>query len=264
MELGLHRCVITGDSPALNGGATAYKKLNSTTWRVGGVYQPSENLSLYAQYATAVDPLGTLTTFSGSASQFQLTYADGFQYEAGVKGLFMGGNGSFTLAAYRLIKQNLFTQTVTGGAIDQVGQRSSQGIEASLDLTLPAGFGFSANGTVLDANFDEFAGFEDKTPPGVPETAANVELRWSDSDRISARANLRYVGRRFTDNANDFRVPAYTVVDLGASYALTDNVALDLRLYNLFDADYAVSTYADEQWILGRPRSVDLTLRASF
>lgn len=256
--------VITGDSPALNGGATAYKKLNSTTWRVGGVYQPSENLSLYAQYATAVDPLGTLTTFSGSASQFQLTYADGFQYEAGVKGLFMGGNGSFTLAAYRLIKQNLFTQNVTGGAIDQVGQRSSQGIEASLDLTLPAGFGFSANGTVLDANFDEFAGFEDKTPPGVPETAANVELRWSDSDRISARANLRYVGRRFTDNANDFRVPAYTVVDLGASYALTDNVALDLRLYNLFDADYAVSTYADEQWILGRPRSVDLTLRASF
>nr|WP_283773372.1 TonB-dependent receptor [Altererythrobacter sp. KTW20L] len=256
--------VITGDAPALNGGNDAFKNLNSTTWRVGAVYQPSENLSFYGQYATAVDPLGSLTTFATSAQQYQLTYADGYQYEAGVKGLFMNGNGSFTLAAYRLVKQNLFSQTVVGGAIEQVGQRSSQGIEATLDLALPAGFGLSANGTVLDANFDDFTGFEDNTPPGVPQTAANVELRWSDSRRLSTRANLRYVGHRFTDNANAFRVPAYTVVDLGASYAVTSNLALDLRLYNLFDKDYATATYGNEQWILGRPRSFDVSLRASF
>lgn len=258
------RTTIVGDTPALNGGTAAYKKLSSTTWRVGAVYQPSENLSLYAQYSTAVDPLGTLTTFSGSASQFQLTYADGYQYEAGVKGLFLDGNGSFTLAAYRLVKQNLFTQTVPGGAIDQVGQRSSQGIEASVDVQLPAGFGVSANGTILDANFDEFAGFEDNTPAGVPEAAANLELRWASGDRLSTHANLRYVGRRFTDNGNNFRVPAFTVVDLGASYALTPNLALSVNLQNLFDEDYAFTTYGNEQWILGRPRSVDVALRASF
>jgi iron complex outermembrane receptor protein len=231
---------------------------------VGAVYQPSENLSLYAQYATAVDPLGTLTTYSNSAAQYQLTYADGYQYEAGIKGLLMDGNGSFTLAAYRLVKQNLFTQARPGGAIEQVGQRSSQGIEATLDLALPAGFGLSLNGTVLDANFDEFSGFDDNTPAEVPQAAANAELRWSDGSRFSTRANLRYVGHRFTDNANAFRVPAYTVVDLAASYALTDNWALDLRLYNLFDEDYAQATYGNEQWILGRPRSVDLSVRASF
>lgn len=255
---------IVGDAPALNGGADAYKTLSSTTWRVGTVYQPSENLSLYAQYATAVDPLGTLTTFATSADQFQLTYADGHQYEAGVKGLFMDGRGSFTLAAYRLVKQNLFSQTVPGGAIDQVGQRSSQGIEGSIDLQLPAGFGVSANATALDANFDDFAGFEGRTPPGVPESAANLELRWSDGKRIAARANLRHVGRRFTDNANAFRVPSFTVVDIGTSYALSEHFEVDLRLANLFDKDYAYTTYGNEQWILGRPRSIDVTLRASF
>jgi len=265
--------VITGDRPVLNGGSEAFKNLNSTTWRVGAVFQPTENLSFYGQYATAVDPLGSLTTFGTAEADYQLTYADGYQYEAGLKGLFMDGRGSFTLAAYRLVKQNLLTQVVTGGEIDQVGQRSAQGIEASLDLDLGAGFGFSANGTVLDANFDDFDttpgispenNFTDNTPPGVPEKAANVELRWSDADRVSARANLRYVGRRFTDNGNEFRVPAYTVVDLGASYALTSSLALDLRLYNLFDKDYATATYGNEQWILGRPRSYDVSLRASF
>ena len=255
--------VIVADSPALNDGADAHKDFSSTTWRVGAVYQPSDDLSLYAQYATAVDPLGTLTTFSGSASQFQLTYADGYQIEAGIKGLFLDGNGSFSLAAYRLVKQNLFTQTVPGGDIDQVGQRSSQGIEASVDIALPSGFGISATGTVLDANFDEFDGFEGKTPADVPESSANFELRWAGG-HFSTRANLRYVGRRFTDNGNTFRVPSYAVADLGAAYAFTDTLSVRVTLQNLFDEDYAFSTYGNEQWILGRPRSVDVALRASF
>jgi iron complex outermembrane receptor protein len=72
------------------------------------------------------------------------------------------------------------------------------------------------------------------------------------------------VGHRFTDNANQFRVPAYTVVDLSATYALLPGLGLDLRVYNLFDEAYAYSTYGDEQWILGRPRSFDISLRASF
>jgi iron complex outermembrane receptor protein len=172
--------------------------------------------------------------------------------------------GSFTLAAYRLVKTNLFTQTRPGGQIDQVGQRSAEGLEASLTLNLPAGFGINANGTILDANFDDFTGFTDNTPPGVPEEAANLELSWTGMQGLQLRGDLRYVGRRFSDNANQFRIPAYTVVDLSGTYALTSNVALELRVFNLFDKAYATTTYSDQQWILGRPRSFDVSVRASF
>jgi len=61
-----------------------------------------------------------------------------------------------------------------------------------------------------------------------------------------------------------------TLVLLGAALApgcgsfQDPNVAVDLRLYNLLDKNYAVTTYSDEQWILGRPRSVDVSLRARF
>lgn len=255
---------IVGDTPALNGGANAFKTLRHTTWRIGAVYQPTPNLSFYGQYATAVDPLGTLTTYSGSAGQFQLTNAKGRQVEAGVKTLFLDGMGSFTLAGYRVVKTNLFTQTRPGGQIDQVGQRSAQGVEASLTLNLPAGFGINANATILDANFDDFAGFTDKTPPGVPEKAGNLELSWTGRQGLQVRGNLRYVGRRFSDNANRFRVPAYAVVDLSGSYPLTPNVALEVRVFNLFDRAYATTTYSDQQWLLGRPRSFDVSVRASF
>jgi iron complex outermembrane receptor protein len=255
---------ITGDAPALDGGLAAFKTLHHTTWRIGAVYQPTPNTSLYAQYATAVDPLGTLTTYSTSADSFQLTNATGNQIEVGVKQLFLDGMGSFTFAGYRIVKNNLFTQARPGGAIEQVGQRSSQGVEASLALNLPGGFGLDANGTVLDANYDDYVGFKGNTPPGVPELAANVGLSWTGMHGMQVRGDLRYVGRRFSDDANQFRIPAYTVVDLSASFPVTPNLALSARVFNLFDQAYAETYYEDEQWILGRPRSFDVSVRARF
>lgn len=242
------------------------KRIQDTTWRVGGVYQPTPDVSLYGQYSTGVDPLGTLTTYSGSQTQFQ--NAHGHQVEAGVKASFLDGRGSATFAAYKIVKNDLLSQRTLSSPIEQVGQRSAKGLEASIAVQLPQGFGIDANGTILDAKYDDFrsggAVYTGNTPPNVPEAAANLWLSWKAMDRFEARAGLRYVGRTFSDNANDFRIPAYAVVDGGATYAFTSNLALEVHVYNVFDKKYATTTYNDEQWILGRPRSVDVALKARF
>jgi iron complex outermembrane receptor protein len=258
---------IVGETPALNGGASATKRFRNTTWRVGAVYQPTPDVSLYAQYATGVDPLGTLTTFSTSGSQYYFTNATGDQIEAGVKASFLEGRGSATLSAYKIVKNNLVTQRTVGSPVQQIGQRSSKGIEATLRFQLPAGFAIDANGTILKARYDDFPNAGDSytgnVPAGVPQQSANLWLSWNH-DKIGARAGLRYVGHSYSDDANAFRVPGYTVIDAGLSYALTPQVALDLHVYNLFDKDYALTTYSDEQWILGRPRAIDVSIRARF
>ncbi|MGI4880406.1 MAG: TonB-dependent receptor, partial [Janthinobacterium lividum] len=87
----------TSDAPVFS------KQLNNTTWRVGAVYQPVRGVSIYAQYSTGVDPIGTLTTFSASQTQFKNT--TGNQVEGGVKTSFLDGRGSVTLAAYRIVKK---------------------------------------------------------------------------------------------------------------------------------------------------------------
>lgn len=244
------------------------KTLHNVTWRVGAVYQPTSALSLYGQYATAVDPLGSLITFSIGQAAFKNTTGD--QVEAGVKASFLGGRGLATFAAYRIVKKNLLA-TVPGSLPprqDQVGQRSAKGLEASLTLDLAGGFGIDANGTILDARFDEFlsggTSFNGKTPPNVPEATANLWLSYDVTARLQTRLGLRYVGRTFSDNANQFRVPGNAVVDGGISFAVTKNVAANLRVYNLFDKDYATTTYNDEQWLLGRPRSIDVSISARF
>lgn len=244
------------------------KTLHNVTWRVGAVYQPTRTLSIYGQYATSVDPLGSLITFSIGQAAFKNT--TGNQVEAGIKASFLGRRGLATFAAYRIVKKNLLA-TVPGSLPprqDQVGQRSAKGLEVSLTLDLPGGFGIDANGTILDARFDEFLSggtlFNGKTPPNVPETTANLWLRYDVTARLQTRLGLRYVGRTYSDNANQFRVPGYAVVDGGISFAVTKNVAANLRVYNLFDKDYATTTYNDEQWLLGRPRSVDVSVNVRF
>lgn len=245
------------------------KSLSNTTWRIGGVYQPFPTLSFYAQYATAVDPLGSLVTFSPSQSQFR--NATGDQVEAGFRARFWHGRGTFTFAAYRIVKKNLLVRDpadLTSTTLLQVGQRSSKGLEGSLSIELSEGVGLDANVSVLDARFDSFnAGgisYSGKTPPGVPEVTANLWLRYDVTSRFQTRLGLRYVGKTWSDNGNQFRVPGYAVVDGGISFAVTKNVAANLRVYNLFDKDYATTTYNDEQWLLGRPRSIDFSISARF
>lgn len=243
------------------------RKLRNTTYRLGGVYQPVSNVSLYAQYTTGVDPLGTLTTFTTNATQFYFTNAKGDQVEAGVKASLLDGRVSATLAAYRIVKHDLVAQRTPTSPVEQIGQRSSKGIEASVTAALPHGFSIDANGTVLDARYDDFISgatdYTGRTPANIPQSAGNLWLRWSSGD-FAAQAGLRYVGHSYSDDANAFRVPGYSVVDAGVSYALTRQLAVDLRVYNLLDKDYATATYDNEQWILGRPRAVDVSLRARF
>lgn len=253
------------------GGATSdsllfSKTLHNTTWRIGGVYQPISTLSLYAQYSTGVDPLGTLTTFSGSQTAF--SNAKGDQIEAGIKYSFLDGHGTATFAAYKIVKRNLLVQRTPTSPILQVGQRSSKGLEASVSFDLPHGFGVDVNGTVLEARYDDFVAggtsYTGNVPSGIPQTSANLALRWNAFDRFQARTELRYVGHSYSDDGNSFRVPAYAVVDGGVSYALTSKIAVEARIYNLFDKDYALTSYNDEQWILGRPRSIDVSIHARF
>ncbi len=242
------------------------KRLHNTTWRVGSVYQPIPTVSLYAQYATGVDPLGTLTTYSTGQAQF--SNAKGDQVEIGAKAVFLGGRGTATIAAYRIVKKGLLSQLTPTSPIEQVGQRSAKGIEAAVSLDLPKGFGIDANGSVLNARFDDFVSggrsYAGNTPPDVPETMANLWLRWTATRAFQPRAGLRYVGRRYSDNANDFRIPGYATVDATLFYAMTPRVAVDLHVYNLLDKDYAINSYGAQQWILGRPRAVDVSLRAGF
>jgi iron complex outermembrane receptor protein len=74
---------------------------------------------------------------------------------------------------------------------------------------------------------------------------------------------LRYVGKRFTNNANTAEIPAYTVADASLAWHYSRGTTFRLIARNLTNKIYALSTY-DTQYILGEPRRFDLVAELKF
>lgn len=244
---------------------------DAVTWRLGVVYNPLPLLSLYASYATAADPVGALVSTSVAQSDFDLS--TGEQWEAGIKHVFWGGRGQWTLAAYKITKKRLLTSDPLIPSIQvQVGQQSSKGLEASLFVEPVHGLSFNLNGTVLDAQYDDFAEsvggvrFQraGNRPSNIANKSANLFVSWEFMPAWIIDGGVSYVGSRFQDAANTRRLPSYTLTDLGLRWSATENLSAGVRARNLFDEIYPQATYGSSQWVLGDPRTVEVTLNAAF
>ena len=99
----------------------------------------------------------------------------------------------------------------------------------------------------------------------MPERSANILAFWDATPELQLRSFVRHVGRRFADNANSAvsRIPAYTVLDLGARWQVRPNLNLDVRLDNTLDEAYADSGNSTA-WLLGSPRAVIVGTGVTF
>jgi len=244
---------------------------DAITWRLGSVYNPIRDMSLYISYATAADPVGALVSTSLAQSDFDLSTGD--QWEAGIKHVFWGGKGQWTLAAYAITKKKLLTSDPLIPTIQvQVGQQSSKGIEASFSLEPFKGFAINMNASLLDAQYDDFSEsvggvrFQraGNRPSNVAEKTGNLFVSWEFLPDWVIDGGVSYVGNRYQDAANTRLLPSYTLTDLGLRWAFADGLSASVRGRNLFNEVYPRATYGSTQWVLGDPRNVEFTINASF
>ncbi len=248
------------------------KRFRYTSGRVGLVFSPSTTQSAYMQWARAVDPLGALLTTSATQRQFDVS--TGRQWEAGYKQLLAEGRGAWTVAAYRIDKYKLLSRDPINPTLQQqVGQQSSEGLEASAELKVTQTLRAEANLARLRARYEDFlevvaggvVSRAGKTPTGVPQTTANAWLHWTLQPEWTASVGVRHVGRRQVDTANTRQLPSYTVTDGGLSWQAQPDLRLALQVFNLFDRDYALSTSNNgNQWLLGRPRGFEVSAYVRF
>jgi iron complex outermembrane receptor protein len=255
-------------------GTTAAREFTPVNWRGGVVYAPRSDLSFYGQYATATDAVGTLLTLSPAQQLFDLT--PGRQVEAGVKQSLAGGRADWSVATYHIVKEKLLVPDPNEPTLRiQIGQQSSRGVEATGSVALGYGLRVDANLALLDARYDDFneliAGtltqWAGNTPTNVPERVGSLWLTWSLPQQLQVQGGMRYIGRRYLDNANSATTPSATIVDAGIRRQLTDKINVDLRATNLFDKFYLQNVSGSPIPVRGRfgaPRQIELTFNTRF
>lgn len=240
------------------------------SWRIGTTYEITPDISLYAQYTTAVVPVATILIQSIENTRFKLT--TGRSYEAGFKASLFGKTLTVTGAAYRIEQDDIltrdpadFTKAVQGGT------QSAQGVELSLNAALSPQLSLSGGFSYTDAQYDELieAGGVDRSgnvPINTPSTTVNGAIWYTlPSVPLTVGGMVRHVSGFYTDTANTYFVRGRTTFDASIGYRLTEQVSLTVRGRNLTDAFYGeYSGYPVTNVYIGAPRSFEASLAMHF
>ena len=134
-----------------------------------------------------------------------------------------------------------------------------QGFELSARWTPIATLTLTADYLYNDAKVREAAAapaLAGKRLAQVPRHVAAFGASWQPVKALTLTPRARFLGQQFEDDENQLRLGAALIVDLGASYRLTENTELYLNAENLTDERIETGRSADGLVNTGSPRLV--------
>ena len=244
--------------------------------KLGVLYKPAPNGSLYVNFAVSQDPPGGNTLlFSSSARSADNPALDpqrASTTELGTKWDLLDQRLLFTAALYRTVVRNELTQDPVDEQYYQTGRKRVQGIELGVVGRLTDDWGVSAGFTTMDAKVTDGQAVSNDGSRDLAYTPRSAFTAWTTYHLpfgLTVGGGARYAGamKRGTDGA--IGTPAYTgaywVFDAMAGYPVNRHVDLQLNLYNLFDRDYvAAINKSGYRYTPGTPRAAMLTANIRF
>lgn len=242
--------------------------------RLGVIYKPQQNVSLYANYSIAHQPRAgeqlaslTLTNAALSPEKFK-------NYELGAK-WDVQPNLAVTAAVFRLDRTNVVildpSDPTNTRTILSDGQRT-EGLELGVSGNVTAAWSVAGGYTYSDA---KFMGRTASTlrPDGkvalVPRHTVSLWNRYDFTPTWGAGLGVIHRTKSLAANeqavaAANVELPGYTRVDAAVFYKINKNLGVQLNVENLFDKAYYVNAHSVSNITPGSPRAYRLALNASF
>lgn len=231
--------------------------------RLGFIYKPAENVSIYASYSETFLPSSGDQFLTLSPTTEDIRPQSFENTEAGVKWDLNSGL-SLTAAIFRL-EQGLFTtvdpdnQAVT----ITVPGSTTDGVEFQLTGTLTQRWSVNAGYSYLDGEVDGGT-FEGNETRQTPEHMVSLWNQYEATDKLALAIGLTYQDSFFVREDNAVEVPSYTRVDAAAYYDLTDRTRLQLNVENLLDENYFPDAHSNDNISTGAPLNARVTVRHRF
>ena len=251
---------IVGANPD-DSGAVTYQR---TTPAGGLLYKASDAWRVYANAGEGFETptFAELAYRPGGATglNFALQPAKSRSAEIGAKARF-GSWSRFNVAAFRIdTRDEIVVNNNVGGRSDfkNASKTRRDGVEASFEAFLPAGFDVALAYTALDARFTQ--DFLTGTPPvrvaagaklpGVPERVFHAEGNWRHAPSgFHAGLELHSASKVYVNELNSDAAGAYAVVNAHAGFEQRRGrwrLAEFVRVDNVGDRRYAGSVIVSE------------------
>ena len=231
----------------------------------GLVFDLDDHHSLYASYSQVFKPQ---TAYDANGDL--LDPREGDQYEAGVKGSYMGGDLNARISAFRLYDKNRAAAPADTGVsyVEAVGKMRIQGAEFEVTGSITDQWDIIAGYTYLDTNVERSSSDrEDGIFLLMPHNVVNL---WTQYDFAGDTLGGLRIGGGVTamsdfESSNGVEAPGYAVVDAMIGYDFTSQLSGQLNINNLLDRDYynrvgGVNTFN----MPGAPANVVASIRYDF
>jgi len=244
--------------------------------KLGVLYKPAPNGSIYANFAVSQEPPGgntlLLSSSASSADNPRLDPQRASTTEVGTKWDLLDQRLLVTTALYRTVVRNELTQDPVDQQYYQTGRKRVQGIELGVVGRITDDWGVSAGFTTMDATVTDGQAVSNDGSRDLAYTPRSAFTAWSTYHLpfgLTIGGGARYAGamKRGKDSAigTPASTGAYWVFDAMAGYPINRHVDLQLNLYNLFDRSYvAAINKSGYRYTPGTPRAAMLTANIRF
>jgi catecholate siderophore receptor len=245
-------------------------------WKIGALYKPAENGSVYANYAISQQPPGgaalELSASENNPNNPAFDPQKANTAELGTKWELLDGRLLLTGAWYRTEVTNEIVQDPVDQLYYQTGEKRVQGIEVGAVGFLSDNWAVSAGFTTMDASVEEGDNVSQDGSDDLAYTPKRAFTSWSTWTLpfdLQLGLGARYSGEMKRGRDGAIGTPDHTedywVFDAVASYPVSDNLDLRLNVYNLFDTDYvAAINKSGYRYTPGVPRTFLLTANLHF
>ncbi|MBB5747693.1 TonB-dependent receptor [Brevundimonas variabilis] len=232
--------------------------------RLGLIFKPQPDLSLYASYSRSFLPRAGDQFLSLTSAQEDLEPERFTNTEAGLKWQ-ARPNLILTAALFQLDRTNATTPDPNNPALSiNVGETRTTGLELSATGNITDRWQISAGYAWQDA---VLAGNDSVRLAQVPEQQFSLWNRFNVTDRLGLGLGATHQSDQFaairTSNATT-RLPGFVRVDAAAFYDLSDRVQVQLNIENLFDETYFPDAHNNANISTGAPLNARLTISTRF
>jgi len=238
----------------------------ATSPRIGVVYQPLQNISLFGNCAKS---FGVAFNYEAGDLYEPETAR---QCEAGVKAEWLGGKLMTSLAAYHLTKENIPTADPNlPGRTIAIGEAVSKGLEFDMQGQLTDHLSMIGSLAFTDTEITKAGdGTQGNRLPYAPRyqysLALNYDFNANPQDGLSLGGALFGSGQRYGDAANSYGDNSYAKLDLYGAYRFKLNSTKMTAQLNVNNVTNEKFYYLRTFWtnLPSEPTSVQATLRADF
>ncbi len=253
-----------GDGDPIDGSFT--RSDDEITPRLGFIYKPRDNVSVYASYSETFLPRSgdqflTLNLDSESTRpQFFENREVGIKWD-------LRPDLSLTAAVFNLERES-FTSIDPEDPEQLIVVEGSEttGFEIQLVGNLTERWSLTSGYSYLDGEV-QLADGSGNNGNVTRQTPENMFSLWSNyrlSDRLAVAVGTTYQDSFFVREDNSVEVPSFTRVDAALFYDVSDTFRVQLNIENLFDEDYFPDAHSNDNISTGEPVNARLSMVLNF